>query len=66
MIFKLIFGVSLASNDDGYELMKQYNQLIKYKHYLEYLVYRHDRIGGTKSGDIKQEIEELIDRVHKS
>jgi len=53
MIFKLIFGVSLASNDDGYELMKQYNQLIKYKHYLEYLVYRHDRIGGTKSGDIK-------------
>jgi len=29
MIFELLFYGSLVDNDDGYELMEQYNQLIK-------------------------------------
>ena len=65
MEFILLFYRSLLNNNDGYELIKQYNQLIKQKQYLEYLRYNHNRISGSKTGNIKQQIEELIDRVDK-
>ena len=65
MKFKLCFVGFLFNNDDGYELMKQYNQLIKQKQYLEDLIYKHDRIGGCKYVDTKQEIKQLIDEVDK-
>ena len=54
---------SLGSNDDGYELMKQYNQLTKQKQCLELLGYEHSRIGGDKWAKSKQEIQQLIDTV---
>ena len=66
MIFILQFWGSLRDNDDGYELIKQYNQLMKQKQYLKQLWYEHDRIDGWMSGSTKQEIEEMIDRVDKS
>ena len=66
MKFSLYFQGSPYYDDDGYELIKEYNQLIKQKQYLEYLLYDHGRIGGTKEATTKQEIEELIDRVEKS
>ena len=46
MEFILQFNGSLASNNDGYELIKQCNQLMKQKQYLEWLAYQHDRIDG--------------------
>ena len=45
--------------------MKQYNQLMKHKQYLEWLYYDHDRIGGYKDATTKQQIEQLIDKVDK-
>ena len=58
--------IDLYSNNDGYELMKQYNQLIKqHKQYLEDLEYYHSRIGGYKNANTKQKIEQLIDKVDK-
>ena len=65
MKFRLSFLDFLANSDDGYELIKQYNQLIKQKYYLQYLYYNHDIIGGGKRAKTKQEIEELIDEVDK-
>ena len=65
MIFRLWFSGSLVHNDDGYELVRQYNQLIKQKQYLEQLSYCHDRIGGTKTPDTKQKMKKLIDRVDR-
>jgi len=53
MTFRLYFNGSLASSNDGYELIKQYNQLIKYKQYLEWLAYDHKRIGGTSNAYAK-------------
>ena len=70
MGFILCFHESLANNDnnddDRYELIKQYNQLMKQKQYLEYLAYFHGRIDGQGVSDTKQKIKELIDRVDKS
>ena len=65
MKFKLCFVGFLFNNDDGYELMKQYNQLIKQKQYLEDLTYDHYRIGGYKYGKSKHTIKQLIERVDK-
>ena len=66
MSFKLWFQCGpLSNNDDGYELIKQYNQLIKQKHHLEYLAYKHNRIGGHKYAKTRQEIQELMDEIDK-
>ena len=62
MIFALYFSGSRVDDNDTYELVKQYNQLIKHKQYLEYLEYDHHRIG-TECADTKQEIQELIYQI---
>ena len=54
MKFSLLLSGSLFDNNDGYELVKEYNQLMKQKQYLEWLRYNHNRIGGSKNGKTKQ------------
>ena len=56
MTVRLWFHGSLRKNNDEYELIKQYNQLIKQKQYLEDLGYVHDRIGGYEYADTKHTI----------
>jgi len=46
--------------------MKQYNQVIKWKWYLEKLIYRHNGVNGYMSAGTEREIKEMIDRVDKS
>ena len=65
MRFFLYFNGPLYHDNDAYELMKQYNQLIKQKQHLESLSYNHIKIR-SHTAYTKQEIEELIDRVDKS
>jgi len=67
MVFGLYFnGSPLHKNDDGYQLIKQYNQLIKYKQYLEQLEYDHHRIGSDNDATTESAIKELIYKVDKS
>ena len=65
MGFVLLFYGSLYDDDNGYELVRQYNQLIKQKQCIEYLAYGHDRIGGTKYVYTEQKVQELIDEIDK-
>ena len=65
MKFTLKLNGYLCNDNDAYELIKQYNQLIKYKQYLEQLWYSYNRFGGWNYADTKQEIEELIDEIDR-
>ena len=58
MSFRLCFNSDyrLCSNDDGLKLMKEYNQLIKSKQYLEELIYKHQAIDGYKDAYSTQKV----------
>ena len=57
---------SLYYNDDGLRLMKEYNQLIKQKQYLEELTYQHKIFDDSKYANTKQRVYELINEVENA
>ena len=67
IVFKLWFysECQLCNSNNGLKLIKQYNQLVKQKQYLQELGYYHKMIGGYSYAKSKQKIGELIKMVDK-
>ena len=65
MRFDLRFKGALYDKDDSYELIRQYNQLIKQKQCLGALTYSHQMFDGWIYARSEEDLEHMIDEVDK-